>query len=287
MVHAAKILGTPLKGRVPGIDFASALVERLARSGLRLFLLGAKPGVAEQAGENLKKRYPDLLLCGTHDGYFQTDGPVVDQIRAARADVVFVCLGAPKQERWMAQYGPETGAHLMVGLGGVLDVYAGHVKRAPEIWQKLGLEWCYRLLHQPSRLGRMAKLPLFLLEAAGKRESGESHEAGALDCVIEGTDGSGSPPSLPGCAAGQSTRALPFSGCVSQYRRSPPPCCGCISTESFGRKPGDVNAYAGLQLLRGGPDAFLGRRYGTGYYESRGLVLADRYTPPPTRSIKS
>ena len=152
VVHAAKILGTPLKGR-------------------RLFLLGAKPGVAEQAGENLKKRYPDLLLCGTHDGYFQADGPVVDQIRAARADVVFVCLGAPKQERWMAQYGPETGAHLMVGLGGVLDVYAGHVKRAPEIWQKLGLEWCYRLLHQPSRLGRMAKLPLFLLEAA--REKGK------------------------------------------------------------------------------------------------------------------
>ena len=107
---------------VPGIDFASALVERLARNGLRLFLLGAKPGVAEQAGENLEKRYPDLLLCGTHDGYFQADGPVVDQIRAARADVVFVCLGAPKQERWMAQYGPETGAHLMVGLGGVLDV---------------------------------------------------------------------------------------------------------------------------------------------------------------------
>ena len=135
------------------------------------YLAACVKSVAEQAGENLKKRYPDLLLCGTHDGYFQADGPVVDQIRAARADVVFVCLGAPKQERWMAQYGPETGAHLMVGLGGVLDVYAGHMKRAPEIWQKLGLEWCYRLLHQPSRLGRMAKLPLFLLEAA--REKGK------------------------------------------------------------------------------------------------------------------
>ena len=171
VVYAAKILGRPLKGRCPGIDFAAGLMAEMAREGRRLYLLGAKPGVAEQAGENLKKRYPDLLLCGTHDGYFQADGPVVDQIRAARADVVFVCLGAPKQERWMAQYGPETGAHLMVGLGGVLDVYAGHVKRAPEIWQKLGLEWCYRLLHQPSRLGRMAKLPLFLLEAA--REKGK------------------------------------------------------------------------------------------------------------------
>ena len=171
VVYSAKILGTPLKERVPGIEFAEAMLSALNEMGGRLYLLGAKPGVAEQAGENLKKRYPNLLLCGTHDGYFQTDGPVVDQIRAARADVVFVCLGAPKQERWMAQYGPETGAHLMVGLGGVLDVYAGHVKRAPEIWQKLGLEWCYRLLHQPSRLGRMAKLPLFLLEAA--REKGK------------------------------------------------------------------------------------------------------------------
>ena len=90
---------------------------------------------------------------------------MVEKIRAAQADVVFVCLGAPKQEKWMAQYGPETGAHLMVGLGGVLDVYAGNVKRAPEIWQKLGMEWFYRLLHQPSRIGRMAKLPLFLVDA--------------------------------------------------------------------------------------------------------------------------
>lgn len=172
VVHAAKILGTPLKGRVPGIDFASGLVARLAETGGKLFLLGAKPGVAEQAAANLKQRHPALIICGTHDGYFQDSGPVVEAIQKAQADVVFVCLGAPKQERWMAQYGPKTGAHLMVGLGGVLDVYAGNVKRAPEIWQKLGLEWCYRLLHQPSRLGRMAKLPLFLVAAAkekGKR----------------------------------------------------------------------------------------------------------------------
>ena len=171
VVHAAKILGTPLKGRVPGIDFASALVERLARSGLRLFLLGAKPGVAELAAERLQKQHPGLKIAGTHDGYFKEDAPVAAAIRESGADCVFVCLGAPKQELWMAKNGPATGAHLMVGLGGVLDVYAGHVKRAPEIWQKLGLEWCYRLLHQPSRLGRMAKLPLFLLEAA--REKGK------------------------------------------------------------------------------------------------------------------
>ena len=166
VVYAAKLLGRPLKGRVPGIDFAAGLLSRLAETGRRLFLLGAKPGVAEQAADNLKKTYPALVICGVHDGYFQEDAPVVETIRAAQADVVFVCLGAPKQERWMARYGPETGAKLMVGLGGVLDVYAGTVKRAPAAWQKAGLEWLYRLLRQPSRFGRMAKLPLFLVDAA-------------------------------------------------------------------------------------------------------------------------
>ncbi len=165
VVYAAKILGCPLQGRVPGIDFATGLLAKLEISGGRLFLLGAKPGVAEQAAANLKEQYPNLIICGVNDGYFKDSAPVVEKIRAAQADVVFVCLGAPKQEKWMAQYGPDTGAHLMVGLGGVLDVYAGNVKRAPEIWQKLGMEWFYRLLHQPSRIGRMAKLPLFLVDA--------------------------------------------------------------------------------------------------------------------------
>lgn len=166
VVYAAKILGRPLKGRVPGIDFAAGLLDRMAQNGQRLFLLGAKPGVADQAAENLKKSHPTLTICGTNDGYFKDSAPVVETIKAAQADVVFVCLGAPKQERWMAEFGPQTGAHLMIGLGGVLDVYAGNVKRAPEFWQKIGMEWFYRLIHQPSRFGRMAKLPLFLVDAA-------------------------------------------------------------------------------------------------------------------------
>ena len=117
VVYAAKILGRPLKGRVPGIDFASGLLDRLKGTPRRLFLLGAKPGVAEQAAENLEKKYPGLVICGVHDGYFQDAEPVVEAIRAAQADVVFVCLGAPKQERWMAQYGPRPGAHLMWAWG--------------------------------------------------------------------------------------------------------------------------------------------------------------------------
>ena len=98
---------------------------------------------------------------------------VVQAIRESGADVVFVCLGAPKQEFWMAKHGPATGAHLMVGLGGSLDVFAGVVERAPEGFQKLGLEWLYRLMKEPKRFGRMAKLPLVLVYALAGRIGGK------------------------------------------------------------------------------------------------------------------
>ena len=173
ILYAAKILGRPLKARVPGVDFASALMDAMAKTGKRLFLLGAKPGVAEEAARRLAGQHPGLIVCGTHDGYFQEDAPVVQAIRAARADVVFVCLGAPKQEKWAAAHGADTGARLFVGLGGSLDVFAGQVERAPEGWQKLGLEWLYRTIRQPSRLRRVAKLPLFLCSAVGARLKGK------------------------------------------------------------------------------------------------------------------
>lgn len=173
IIYAAKILGRPLQGRVPGIDFAAALCDKLAKNGKRLFLLGAKPGVAERAAGNLQKDHPGLTVCGVHDGYFKEDGPVAEEIRAAKADAVFVCLGFPRQEYWMARNGEATGAKLLVGLGGSLDVFAGEVKRAPEGFQKLGLEWFYRLITQPSRAGRMVKLPLFLVRALGEKLKGK------------------------------------------------------------------------------------------------------------------
>lgn len=173
VVYAAKLLGRPLKGRVPGVDFAQGMLKRLAQSEKRLFLLGAKPGVAEQAADNLLKRYPGLIICGVNDGYFKDDGPVIEKIKASGADVVFVCLGAPKQEFWIARNGPATGAALLVGLGGCLDVFAGNVQRAPEGWQKAGMEWLYRLIKEPSRFGRMARLPLVLVDALLARFSGK------------------------------------------------------------------------------------------------------------------
>ena len=168
VIKGAAMLGTPLKERVPGVEFAAQLLERMAGEGKSLYLLGAKPGVAELAAERLKERYPGLRIAGTHDGYFQDDGPIVEDIRQSGADAVFVCLGAPKQELWMARNGLATGARLLCGLGGSLDVFAGTVKRAPKFWRDHGLEWFYRLCSDPRRLGRMIKLPLFLIHV--KRE---------------------------------------------------------------------------------------------------------------------
>lgn len=169
ILYGAKLLGTPLRQRLPGIEFAQALMAALAENGGKLFLLGAKPGVAEEAARRLCAAYPGLQIVGTHDGYFTDDAPVTEAIRESGAEVVFVCLGAPKQEKWIAAHGAETGAHLLVGLGGCLDVFSGNVKRAPVAFQKLGLEWLHRLLKDPRRIGRMMKLPLFMAHVAGEK----------------------------------------------------------------------------------------------------------------------
>lgn len=163
IIKGAAMLGTPLKEKTPGIEFAAHILERMAGEGLSLYLLGAKPGVAEQAAEKLSAQYPGLKIAGTHDGYFKEDGPVVEDVRRSGADCVFVCLGAPKQEFWMAKNGSATGARLLCGLGGSLDVFAGTVERAPKFFCDHGLEWFYRLCKEPRRIGRMMKLPLFLV----------------------------------------------------------------------------------------------------------------------------
>ena len=163
IIKGAAMLGTPLKEKTPGIEFAAHMMERMAGEGMSLYLLGAKPGIAEQAAEKLSAQYPGLKIAGTHDGYFKEDGPVVEDIRQSGADCVFVCLGAPKQEFWMAKNGPATGARLLCGLGGSLDVFAGTVERAPKFFCDHGLEWFYRLCKEPKRIGRMMKLPLFLV----------------------------------------------------------------------------------------------------------------------------
>ena len=169
VIYGAKMLKTPLKERVPGIEFGTAMPEYCAKSGKPVFFLGAKPGVAEQAAENLKKRFDGLTVAGTKDGYFKDDAEAAAAIRASGAEMALICLGAPKQEKFMAQYGGATGARLLLGLGGSLDVFAGVAQRAPEFYVNHNLEWFYRLLKNPSRIGRMMKLPLFLVHVAKEK----------------------------------------------------------------------------------------------------------------------
>lgn len=169
IVKGAKILGTPLKQKIPGIDFAQELFSIMAKRGMTVFLLGAKPGVAELAEKNLMRRFNGLKIVGTNDGYFKEDGPIIDKINAVSPDLLLVCLGAPKQELWMKDNAELMNVGLMAGLGGSLDVFAGVVERAPERWQKLGLEWLYRLKEDPSRAKRMSNLPKFGFAIMGRR----------------------------------------------------------------------------------------------------------------------
>lgn len=172
VIYGAKLLGTPLREKIPGIDFTSALMDKMQQSAGSVFLLGSKPGVAEKAAENLAAKYPGLQFVGTNDGYFQDDEPIIEKINAVHPDLLLVCLGAPKQEKWMQKNADKLDVGLMIGAGGSLDVYAGVAQRAPELWQRLGLEWLYRLLKQPQRIGRMMRLPKFLVLVIIKRFRG-------------------------------------------------------------------------------------------------------------------
>ena len=173
VVLAARILKTPLKERIPGIDFIASLLSELSGIGGSVFLFGAKPGVAEEAGRKLEDEYPGLVISGVADGYFTDDGHIIERINASSPDLLLVCLGAPKQELWMTTNINKISARLCAGLGGSLDIFAGNVKRAPAFFRKLGLEWLYRLAREPRRIGRMIKLPLFLLAVLLERARGK------------------------------------------------------------------------------------------------------------------
>ncbi len=161
VVKAAAMLGTPLKGKVAGCELGWNILEPMAKTGKKLFLLCGKPGVAELAAQKIKETYPTLEIAGIQDGYFKDDAAVIEMVNAANPDAMFVCLGAPKQENWMVSHRKELSVGVMLGLGGSMDVYAGTVKRAPKLFVKLGLEWFYRLIKQPWRIKRMMSLPRF------------------------------------------------------------------------------------------------------------------------------
>ena len=172
VVLASKLLRTPVKQKVAGVDFAAGLLGILERNGQSLYLLGGKPGIGELAAQKMLEAHPQLRIAGIADGYFQDEAPVIAKINASGADALFVCLGAPKQERFMVQYQQELHVHLMAGLGGSLDAFAGTVQRAPAWMIRLNLEWLYRLIREPKRFRRMLRLPKYLWAVMLKRIRG-------------------------------------------------------------------------------------------------------------------
>ncbi|MDR1117430.1 MAG: WecB/TagA/CpsF family glycosyltransferase [Oscillospiraceae bacterium] len=166
IIAASKILKTPLREKVAGVDFAVRALPALAREGKKLFLFGGKPGVAERAAGRIREISPGITVCGFRDGYFspEEEAGICERINDLGADVIYVCLGAPKQEQWISRNRGRLNASLLVGLGGSIDILAGETKRAPEFFIRLNLEWLHRLIKQPSRLGRMMRLPKFILK---------------------------------------------------------------------------------------------------------------------------
>ncbi len=172
IILASKILRRPLvKGKVAGVELGERLVALAAEKGYSLFLYGGRPAdtdagtpaVAEEAARKLVEKYPKLKIAGTNDGFVKDNDALVAKVNDSGADILFVCTGVPRQEKWMRDNADKLSVKLMLGLGGSLDIYSGMSKRAPKIFIKLGLEWLYRLMKEPYRIGRMMKLPKFVL----------------------------------------------------------------------------------------------------------------------------
>lgn len=161
----SRLRGGPLRERVTGIDLVGALAARSKPEGLRLFLLGGREDTAARASAVLAAA--GATVAGTHHGYFgpADDATVVAAVRASGANVLLAGLGSPSQELWLSQNLAATGCPVGVGVGGTLDVLAGNVRRAPRLWQRLGLEWLYRLMREPWRWRRQLALPAFLVLA--------------------------------------------------------------------------------------------------------------------------
>ena len=168
-------LGLKLKGknvsRIPGIDFAKRLLKEAAISNIPVAIIGSKEDVITKAVENLKKEISGLNIVYYHNGYFSDDNEIYGELKKSSPKLVLVALGSPKQEKFIYGAKKILNPALMVGIGGSLDVWSGTVKRAPNIFQKLGIEWLYRTVTQPSRFKRIfPALPLFLIKVLSYKD---------------------------------------------------------------------------------------------------------------------
>jgi N-acetylglucosaminyldiphosphoundecaprenol N-acetyl-beta-D-mannosaminyltransferase len=165
IIIASRILNQPIRERVTGFDLTIRLLEHANENKWRIYLLGGREETNQKAVENIHSQYPHVQIVGSHHGFFDWENNTVSsQIQDASPDLIFVALGFPKQEQWIAKNYALYSKGLFMGVGGSIDVLAGEVKRAPHIWQRLNLEWFYRLITQPTRWRRMMAIPKFLIQ---------------------------------------------------------------------------------------------------------------------------
>lgn len=172
VVWAAKYVGNPVAERVTGIELLNRLMEQGERRRWKVYLLGTTQEVIETAAEKLQLQYPQVRIVGCRDGFFtaEQDDEVIEAIRQAAPDLLFVARGADTQEPWIVKHKQRLNVSLIMGVGGSFDVISGRLKRAPAIFQKLRLEWFYRLLQEPKRYKRMLALPKFVVKVLRDKE---------------------------------------------------------------------------------------------------------------------
>jgi N-acetylglucosaminyldiphosphoundecaprenol N-acetyl-beta-D-mannosaminyltransferase len=174
VVWASRLLGKPLKERVAGVDLFEALMRRAGEKGWRVFLLGARDEVVQAVRAAYQRKYPQLVIAGCRDGYWSEaeEAAVAEQVRASRADLLFVAISSPKKEQFLGRWQGAMRVPFAMGVGGTFDVAIGRIRRAPLWMQKAGLEWFFRFLQEPKRMFRryfiddMAFIWLLIKEAA-------------------------------------------------------------------------------------------------------------------------
>lgn len=175
VVWASRQLGQPLQERVTGIDLVNLICAQAAKENWKIYILGSAPGVAATAAINIQNKFPGCSIVGTHHGYFdkKEEKRIIAELEQLRPDVLFVALGAPKQEYWIADHIQHLQIPVGMGIGGSMDVLSGNIRRAPKLMQKLNVEWLYRLITQPTRFKRMLVLPKFMV--AVKKQVKKQH----------------------------------------------------------------------------------------------------------------
>lgn len=177
LVYASRLHDLGLKERVTGIDLMDRILRYCHTTKRSIYILGGKPEVAERALQKICEMYPGIVSKGCRDGYFEDEQElkIIDRINELKPDVLFVALGAPKQEKWIYKYRKILNARVAIGVGGSVDVWAGAAKRAPKFFQKTNLEWLYRGLKEPSRIGRLMAIPKFLIKVLLSRDFSKSY----------------------------------------------------------------------------------------------------------------